>query len=528
MSHHNSYYTSKDVICKWGKEENDLIDYLTKRPMLLCAVISCIGLIVGVYSEYALIGVGIGVIIALFIMMYRKVKPSLLVSLIFVFAIVICASFEMRDINEARYFSGNECSGEYVVVEETELVDDYYQTTVEVIKSEILKKGTKISVTYNEGDLSFSNRFIADISLKSLENSDYKMSNYSEGIYLRGYMKNIEKSGKNDFVLEKIDKLRKYIKSKIFKNYRFVEASTILALVTGDRSYFTDDFYKNVKYAGVAHVMVVSGMHLSVIVSFLLYLSNKFFYNRYLKSLIIFIAVIIVSAACGFTMSIIRAGVTHVLIAISLVFNRPNTPANTLGGAVSMVLLNNPYAIFNVAFQLSVLSTFGILAVAIPCVDFIEEKKYIKNKFWLYLISSVLISVSASVMTAPVVIYYFGYISNVALITNLLVCSVSTVALVLCILGLIFLPLEKVFFFLSSIIIKYINAVINYFGNLPFAITITPAYTVYIAIAVIIIILLGLLACKRRIDMLKLKKIHIKKIKEGGKKVKWQSFMKKH
>lgn len=500
---------------------------MTKRPMLLCAVISTVVLIIGLYNEYLLIAIGVILIIVLFIMAYNKVKATLIISLLFVLGVVICTCFKIGYINEIKYFSGNECAGEYVVIEEPELVDDYYRTTVEVIKSEILKKGDRISVTYSEGDLSFSNRFKADINIKSLEDSEYKMSNYSEDIYIRGYMKNIQNSNENDFVLEKVGALRKYIKLKIFENFSFREASTILALITGDRSYFTDDFYQNVKFAGVAHVMVVSGMHLSVIVSFLMYLTNKVFYNRYLKALMIFIAVIIVSAVCGFTMSIIRAGVTYILIALSLVLGRSNTPANTLGAAVSLVLLNNPYAIFNVAFQLSVLSTFGILVVAVPCIDFIKENEYVKNKVLFYLISSSLISISATVMTAPIVIYYFGYISNVALITNLLVCSASTTALVLSVFGLIFLPFEKIFFFSSSVIIKYINVVINYFGNLSFAITRTPEYTLYIAIGVIIVILWSLLACKRRINMLKLKEIYDKKIKEGGRKVKWQLSMKK-
>lgn len=504
-----------------------MIEYLTKRPMLLCAVISTVVLIVGLNNEYVLIAIGVILIVALFIMAYNRIKDSLIVSFVIVLGIVICACFKIGNINEIRYFSGNECTGEYVVIEEPELLGDYYSTTVEVVKSEILKKGDRISVTYDEGDLSFSNRFSADIILNSLEDYEYKSINYSKDIYIKGYMKNIQKNGENDFILEKIGALRKYIKLTFFENYDFQEASTILALVTGDRSYFTDKFYEAVKSSGVAHIMVVSGMHLSVIVSFLMYITNKIFYNKYLKALIIFIAVIIVSAVCGFTMSIIRAGVTYILIAISLVLGRSNTPANTLGAAVSLVLLNNPYAIFNVAFQLSVLSTFGILVVAVPCIEFIKENKYITNKILLYLIFSSVISISATVMTAPVMIYYFGYISNLALITNLLVCSASTTALVLSVMGFIFLPFKNIFFFLSSVIIKYINAVINYFGNLSFAITKTPEYTVYIAVGVIIVILWSLLACKRRIDMLKLKEIYDKKIKEGGKTVKWQSFMKK-
>ena len=150
--------------------------------------------------------------------------------------------------------------------------------------------------------------------------------------------------------------------------------------LTGDKSYFTDTFYSNVKSAGVAHVMVVSGMHLSIIIALALYFANKLFYNPYFKALVICIVTLAVMAVCGFTMSIMRAGVTYLLMALALVLGRENTPENTLGAAVSIILLCNPLAIRSVAFQLSVLSTFAILVVAIPVIDTLREQKIIKNK----------------------------------------------------------------------------------------------------------------------------------------------------
>ena len=188
----------------------------------------------------------------------------------------------------------------------------------------------------------------------------------------------------------------------------------MLALLTGDRSYFSDTFYNNVKAAGVAHVMVVSGMHLAVIVSFLTYFLNKLFYNRYLKAFIIFITVIAIFAVCGFTMSMLRAGITYILIALALLLNRQSKSENNLGTAVSVILLFNPLIVFNVAFQLSVLSTFGILVVAIPIIEFITQNKIIKLRPLSALTSSAIISVSALLFTLPVTILVFGYVSNMA------------------------------------------------------------------------------------------------------------------
>lgn len=503
------------------------MDYLIKRPMLLCAVITSIVSVVGFYNKTLLFLAGVGAIVLLFALLYKKLSVYVIV-LIFVLLTVVSSFLQASQIEKTKYFDGNVIKGEYTVLDEPEIKDEYYIVRLEVRKSEALKKGTKIEVTCSEPGVNFSDIIVADITIESLQDSPYKLIDYSEKIYYNGYMRNVENTGKKDFVLNIVSGLRKYLKTKIFKNYDANEASTVIALITSDKSYFSDRFYRNVKCAGVAHVMVVSGMHLSIIVTFLLFFVRKFFYNRYLKALITFLAVLIVAAVCGFTMSILRAGITYVFISLSLILGRPDTPSNSLGAAVCFILIDNPLAIFNVVFQLSVLSTFGVLVVAAPIIEFVKEKEYVKSKFLFGIFSAVVISLSATLLTLPAMIYHFGYVSNVFIITNLLVCTPATVAMCLTILGFIFVPLEKVFFFLSQVIVKYINSVINYFGSLEFATTDLPQAATYIAVVVIIIILLILLACKKHINMLKLNEMNEKRKREGGKRFKWQSFMRKH
>lgn len=502
------------------------MDYLVKRPMLLCGVILSTVTVTGFYSKTLLFIIGVLTIILMFILFYKRLHVYVVV-LLFVLLTVFSSFWQLSQIEETKYFDGALNKGEYIVISEPVMKDDYYVVTLEVHKSEMLKKGTKISVIGSEPGVSFSDKIIADVTLQALQDSPFKLIDYSEKIYYNGYMKNVENTGEKDFVLSKVSNLREYIKSKIFKNYDFSEAATVTALITSNKDYFTDRFYSNVKGAGVAHVMVVSGMHLSIVVTFLLFFTRKFLYNRYLKALITFISVLTVVTVCGFTMSIIRAGITYILISVSLILGRPNTPSNTLGAAVSLILINNPLAVFNVVFQLSVLSTFGILVVAAPIIEFIKEKEYIKNKILFDIFSAVIITLSATLLTLPAMIYHFEYVSNVFIVTNLLVCIPATFAMCFAILGLIMPPLEKVLFFLSETIVKYINAVINYFGSLSFSTTRVERSTVYIAITAIIIVLLILLACKNYINVLKLNEINEKRKQEGGERFKWQSFMKK-
>ncbi|MEE1244706.1 MAG: ComEC/Rec2 family competence protein [Acutalibacteraceae bacterium] len=498
------------------------MDYLVKRPMLSCAIISVAAVVAGCYSKFILFLIGVGVIALIFTFHYKQ-KSAYFVVFLFVFAVIVSEFYQIAKTEEIKYYNGNTCYGEYTVITEPKMADSYYTATVEVLKSDFLEKGTKISVIYNGANIEFSDIIKADITIKSAKTSAYF---YSQKIYCNGTMKSVVKTGKRDFVLDKVRSLRKYISFKIHKNFGYAEFATILALITSDKSYFSNEFYNNVKSAGVAHIMVVSGLHLSIIVTFLLAFTKKIFYNRYLKAFTIFLAVILVSTVAGFSMSVLRAGVTYILISVSFILNRPNTPSNTLGTAVSILLINNPFAVFNVAFQLSVLSTFGILAVAIPIIEFVKQAEYIKSKLLFSLFSAGLITLSATVLTLPVLIYNFGYVSNVFLITNLLICTPVTVAVCLVILGLI-TPFGKVFFFAAGIVVKYINFVINCFGSLKFAVTRLNEWTGYVSVAVVILILFGLATCKKHLDMLKSEQLNNKRIKESGGMRKWRSFLKK-
>ena len=163
-----------------------------------------------------------------------------------------------------------------------------------------------------------------------------KRSYYSEGIFLRGKLRDIRvEKGNDDPVLQKIRNVRSYIKNTLFSAMSRDEAAALTAVTIGDRSYFTDEFYANVKKAGVSHVMVVSGMHLSVIVGLTAVAVKKYFYNKYLRALTMLATVLFMAAVCGSTKSILRAGFCSLFLAVSILSERDNTTENSLGGAAA-------------------------------------------------------------------------------------------------------------------------------------------------------------------------------------------------
>lgn len=504
-----------------------VINFLKKRPMLFLAIVSALSVLLIYYSFFTAIIFAALCIILMFVLNYKKQSGVLILCVCILLFTMLSAAYTMNNIDRCEKLDGMTVSGEFLAVSVSENKTDNYICEIEVLECKYLKQGDKLQAFYSGPKIEMGQSFRAKAVVTKIKNAVTAKSFHSEGMYLFADLSDIVLTRNNDLVLMGVNKLRLFIKDEIFKFFERDEAATMLALLTGDRTYLSDTFYGNIKSAGVMHVMVVSGMHLSIIVSFVLYAINKFMHNRYLKSLIIFLTVLAVAAVCGFTMSIQRAGITYLLLALSLLIGRQYNSENSLGAAVSIIILFNPLAIFSIAFQLSVLSTFGILSVALPVTEFLRLNQIIKSKKILSGISSVLITLSAFLLTLPVAISVFGYVSNVSLITNLLISFAVTLALCICITGFVLFPLRNVIFYIASLVVKYINAVINYLGSTEFSVTYMPEWVAYLAALIIFLILWGLVACAKRDNMLKLKGIINKKIAEGGGKLKWPFSMKK-
>lgn len=508
-------------------EAIEVINFIRKRPMLFLAAIISISCLLAYYSFFATAVFAAVVIVLLFIFNYNKRNGVLIFCGLWLLASVLSAVHNVSELERVSTFDGMTVSGEFIVIGKTENNGKSYACEVEVLNSRLLRKGDKLLAVYDGPVIPLGQSFRASTRVEKFDEGVVAKSFYAENIYMRAELSHIVLTNNNDFVLSGMNGIRGYIKDEIFKYYEKDEAATVLALLTGNRSYLSDEFYSNLKGAGVAHVMVVSGMHLSIIVMFLLKIINKLLYNRFLKGTIIFMTVLAMAAVCGFTMSILRAGITYVLFAIALFVNRQPSGDNCLGTAVAVILIINPFAIFSVAFLLSVFSTFGILCIALPTVEFLEKEKLVTSKWLLTPISAIFITLSALLTTLPISILTFGYVSNMSIMTNLLISFATTVVICLCIVGFVLFPLKGIIFYLGGWVVKYINWVINFFGGADFATTDLPPWAAIIATILIIIVLFVMIACGNQNFVLRLKGISNKKIKEGGGRLKWRSFSKK-
>ncbi len=489
---------------------------------LVCVIVS----VLGYYYKFSVVIIGavsVGILIWL-ILRNKSVHSKIIAVLMILLSLSLLLTHGRADTLNKHI--GKTAESEFIVTDITYTSVNYNRANIEITNSTILPKGAKLSVGFSDTELNIADVARGDIELNAIDD-DFKKSNYSDKIFINGNLKNIEKlEDSYDGILKGLEKIRKYIKNTLFSNLSYSNASTVCGIVLGDNKYFTDEFYGNIKASGVSHIMVVSGLHLSVFVAVATILIELLFYNKYLRALLISATVLFLIAVCGFTASMFRAGFTYFLMAIALLFDRKPVPENTLGAAVTIMLIINPFMVLNVAFQLSVLATFGILAVSLPIIKYFISRKIINNAIILTLFSAILTTFSANLLTLPVSINTFGYISTVSLFTNLcitfavnIIIWISVIALAV---NLVFPTVAGFMFSLCSPIVAFVNSVINEFGSIENAILVTPQYTLPIAISIILLIFIILLACKNRIDVLKLKELRRKIIAEGGKSKKWR------
>ena len=500
-----------------------MADYLKKRPMLLCAAVSAVLCIVGFYCPPAVFFCGIALIILFFVSLYLRRPAETVVAFILAVTAAGILLTSSRAAELAK-LDGSVAKGEFTVVGEPENHGAADSVELEAASCDTLKRGTKLICTdYSLTPLEYGNRIQATVSLSQLSSGTQKRSYYSEGIFLSGELRDIRvENGNDDPVLQKIRNIRSYIRNTLFSAMSRDEAATLTAVTIGDRSYFTDEFYANVKKAGVSHVMVVSGMHLSVIVGLTAVAVKKYFYNKYLRALTMLATVLFMAAVCGFTKSILRAGFCSLFLAVSILSERDNTAENSLGGAAALLFMISPFTVFSISF----LSTLGIVSVAMPCLKFIKDKGLLKTNLVFTVFSAVLVTLAATLFTLPISIYTFGYVSNVSVFTNLLIDAAAGIALqisaVALALNLIFPHISQLLFIAAEFTAAYINRVINLFGSLPFAVSDMGTPEFYASLLMIIAVIAALFAFKRHLDRLKLNEMYRKISSERGRKFRWQ------
>lgn len=262
------------------------------------------------------------------------------------------------------------------------------------------------------------------------------------------------------------------------------EGVILAGMLLGKTEQIPADVRSDYARTGISHLLSVSGLHLSILVGIFEAILASMYLSRRQRSILLMAFVVIFMGLAGFAYSIVRSGVMLLIYLSAGLFGRDSDSLNSLGFAVILILLWNPYAAFSLSLQLSYLATMGIAAFAAPLADAAakwwgrEQTNFALSRVSRWrsvLISAFAATVSANLLTLPIVCYTFGQVPLVSPIVNLLIMPLSPVALAAALLmGLTgffpFLSFATRFLGLAGgLAIKAINSLASWWSALPFA-----------------------------------------------------------
>lgn len=297
------------------------------------------------------------------------------------------------------------------------------------------------------------------------ENSKTKNSSLSDKIYFKTYdMENISVCGENIFY-KFVGKIKNAYKNAVGSYLHNDLGSVILGMTVGERENISTHLKNCFNYSGTSHLLVVSGLHLTLWTAFISEFFTVLRKNKYLNTAVTAVFIVFYLALTGFSVSVVRAGIMLLTVKLAKLFGRGADSLNSIGLSVAVLMIFNPFSVNSVSFLLSMGSTLGLILFSGKIHDYIyrsrEGRKITKYFVGRLIADSFAVSVSVSVFTLPVFILFFDMFPVLSFISNLFIIDLSAALMVLSISGAVFhfcciFPVAKCFFLVAGSVAKII------------------------------------------------------------------------
>ncbi len=451
------------------------------RPMCLVAGSLALGIVLGeaVYGEsiaFIIAMCCVAFLLTVAFVFVKKVRKFAYLPLALLIGLIgITASSAIYDANIMSGYSG-----EFTVKVASEIIIDgdsatFYASDIRIDGNKLkydcfVNMPSTVEIDFNAGDtVKLTGRLVGKEHVRFYT---YYASDRANGIGYYATASEVVKLSDGDapFPLS----LQLKIKRILYENTDEYTSSICQALILGDKSGMNGDLYDNISASGLAHVLAVSGLHITTLAAALYFLLRKFKVNPKIAFVIVTALTFFYSALCSFTASSLRAFIMCAVFSFASAFGRKRDNLSALSFAAILILLFRPTAIMEVGFLLSFFAVLGIFAFYGPFKRTgmkIVNKVSPKRRFGKRLAEVCAVSLSANLLTLPLVAYFFGRVPVLFILANFIVLPYM-MAMYIALLALTLLSLITTFggfvFIMRFLLIPF-RVYVGLIGNLSFA-----------------------------------------------------------
>ena len=251
------------------------------------------------------------------------------------------------------------------------------------------------------------------------------------------------------------------------------ELEIVKAILLGDDDTMEPELKASYAAAGVSHILCVSGMHVGVIfliLNFLLRPLDLFKGTRYIKTLLMLLAIWLYAHITGLSPSVTRSATMFTFVTVGQLIQRNTNVFHSILASLWILLVLNPLLLFELGFQLSYLAVCGIVLLQPMLAGIYSCRTRVGSYFW----GLVTVSVAAQISTFPISVHYFGQFPNYFLLSNMSVIMLSFVVMMtgIVLLCVSVVPLVSGYVtFLLTWEIRIMNGIVTFVEGLPGSVT---------------------------------------------------------
>lgn len=395
---------------------------------------------IGKYSFYIIILCILLISILLIIWWKTRFNLIVLCICIIIFSFVNTFIFSINTYSNKEKLMSNPKQNFTFCVEEDQKTGTYTNNCNATIQNTRIR--TKLQLPKDFEETYAGDTINADINF-SLPNESQELNYWQNGITLNAKAQNAKKIPRNDIV-GLIYSYRNYLCSIIRNNdyskeSHSYEEQLLNAIVCGQRIDLNEsDLYDSFKCSGLAHLVAVSGAHLSLITSILLVFLKRI---KIKKNLIIILQSVFIFCfliCSAIPISALRAAFMAYITIFSYFSKRRPAPLNALGLCIVIFIAINPTIATSISFTLSAGSTMGIMLFSRFFEYYITRFFYKCPKF---IKSALSLTFASSLCSQPLSISIFSQLPLIAPISNIVCTPIFTI---LCATGLFLSVLSSI------------------------------------------------------------------------------------
>jgi competence protein ComEC len=273
----------------------------------------------------------------------------------------------------------------------------------------------------------------------------------------------LQERGQANWALIKLNEFRVDLKQRVDRLFPFPINALSNALLLGFRknipNYLRDDFVK----IGTAHLLAISGLHVSLLSGLVYLLGRLFGFPRQLNLILTILFILIYVILAGARVPVVRSGVMGLVLLSGLIFGHDRNMKSTFFVTLFLFLVVDSNLLFQVSFQLS-FAAVGALIFVLPPLEHLLSNSRVKLRWnrwspqWTpqrrllaYLLNGarhlVIGSLAVTVGILPILVSYFHIFSLIGIFANLAAVPLTFLGMVMSVMvvmiDLIYSPLAE-------------------------------------------------------------------------------------